>query len=194
MVGEEPRIMPGGPVITIGGLHGVGKSTHSELLSKLLGLEYVSTGLIFRDLAKQRGLSLIELTKVSAEDRSIDLQIDNLSKERLMKGGIVFDSLLAPHLSVGFEALRIYLFAPIEVRMARIAEREKRNLDEIWQETLFREKLEIQRFKEYYDIDMSDTSAYHLLLDTSLMRIDDNVKILMEASKVYIERRWPNWR
>jgi len=186
--------VPAGPVITIGGLHGVGKSTHSELLSKLLGLEYLSTGMIFRDIAKQRNTSLMGLTKLSTEDRTIDLQIDNMSKERLMKGGIIFDSLLAAHLSIGIEALRIYLFAPIEVRMMRIAEREKRNLEEIWTETLIREKSELQRFKEYYDIDLNDTSIYHLLLDTSLMRIDDNVKILLEASRVYIRRKWPNWR
>lgn len=193
MSAKEPLIVPAAPVIIISGLHGVGKSTHSKLLSKLLGLKYISTGMIFRELANRMGMDLIELTKLSAEDRSIDKQIDDMSKQMLLQGGFIFDSMLASHLSVGMEALRIYLFAPIEVRVRRIAEREKRDLKEIWAETLLREKIEIQRFREYYKIDLNDISIYHIMLDTSLLPIEDNIKILLKTSGIYLRRKWPNW-
>jgi len=187
---------PNGPVITVGGLHGVGKSTHATALADGLGLRYVSTGLLFRDVASDKGLDLIELTKLSAEDKSIDEEIDERSKRLLLQGNVVFDSMLAPYLSVsmGVEAFRIGLFAPLGVRTERIARRDEIGERQALKETQIREKTELERFRRYYSIDISDTSIYHLMLDTSLFSIEDNVKILCNAATTYIRRVWPDWR
>jgi cytidylate kinase len=187
---------PRGPVITVGGLHGVGKSTHATALAESLGLKYVSTGLLFRDVASERGLTLMELTKLSAEDRAIDEEIDERSKGLLLQGGVVFDSMLAPYLSfsMNVEAFRIGLFAPLAVRTERIARRDEIGQQQALNETRIRERTELERFRRYYNIDISDTSIYHLILDTSLFPVEDNVKILCSAATTYIRRVWPDWR
>lgn len=187
---------PNGPVVAVGGLHGVGKSTHATALAESLGLRYVSTGLLFRDVASERGITLIELTKASAEDKLIDQEIDQRSKRLLLEGKVVFDSMLAPYLSVsmGVEAFRIGLFAPLGVRTARIAKRDEIDERQALDETQIREKTELERFRRYYGIDISDTSIYHLMLDTSLFSVEDNVKILCGAATTYIRRVWPDWR
>jgi len=184
---------PDGPVITVGGLHGVGKSTHAKALAEGLGLRYVSTGLLFREVAAERGTTLIGLTELSARDSSIDKEIDDRSKRLLVEGKVVFDSMLAPYLSKGIEAFRICLCAPMGVRMRRIAERDDMEEELAWSETLLREKTELERFKKYYDIDIMDSSIYHLVLDTSLLPIEDNVKILCSAATTYMRRIWPDW-
>ncbi|HYA21685.1 MAG TPA: cytidylate kinase family protein [Thermoproteota archaeon] len=186
---------PQGPVITVGGLHGVGKSTHSKALADSMGLRYVSTGLLFRDVAAEKGMDIIELTKLSAKDRSIDKEIDDRSKRLLMEGNVVFDSMLAPYLSLSgrVESFRIYLFAPLKVRTQRIADRDDIEESRALMETELRERTELERFKRYYSIDIRDTSIYHLMLDTSLFPIEDNVKILCSAVTTYIRRVWPDW-
>jgi len=187
---------PKGPVITVGGLHGVGKSTHSKALADNLGLRYVSTGLLFRDVASERGMDLIELTRLSAKDRSIDKEIDDRSKRLLVEGNVVFDSMLAPYLSLsgGVEAFRICLFAPLKVRTGRIADRDEIEEQQALMETELRERTELERFKRYYGIDITDRSIYHLMLDTSLFSIEDNVKILCSAVTTYMRRVWPDWQ
>jgi cytidylate kinase len=187
---------PRGPVITVGGLHGVGKSTHSKALANAMRLRYVSTGLLFRDVASEKGMDIIELTRLSAKDRSIDEEIDDRSKRLLVEGNVVFDSMLAPYLSLsgGVEAFRICLFAPLKVRTGRIANRDEIGEPRALMETELRERTELERFDRYYGIDITDTSIYHLMLDTSLFPIEDNVKILCSAVTTYIRRVWPDWQ
>jgi cytidylate kinase len=179
-----------GPVITIGGLHGVGKSTHGKRLAEVFELRYVSTGMMFRDLAKEKGMSLAELSELSTRDPAIDLMIDNMTKTILADGNVVFDSLLASYFARDYESLRIYLQAPTEVRLLRIANRDGKRAKESKKETFFREGVELERFKRYYGIDMSDISIFHLVLDTSILPVDLNLKILIETIGCYLEERW----
>jgi len=190
---KKAKIIPNGPVIIFGGLHGVGKSTYAKIISEKFKLDYVSTGTIFRKLASEKGLSLTELSQLASRDPSIDKMIDEMSKERILKGNVVFDSLLASFLAKDIESFKIYLFAPIEVRINRIASRDLKPSEQSWNETILREKLEIKRFKKYYGFDLNDTSFYNLMLDTSLFDVEGNIKILESAVGVYLERRWKNW-
>lgn len=182
-----------GPVITIGGLHGVGKSTYGRKLAEAFGLKYMSTGMLFRELARERGVSVMELSDLSAKDPSFDRIIDDFSKRLIAEGGVMFDSLLASYFAKGYESFRIYLWAPLEVRMARIASREGKVLKEAEEETLLRERRELERFKRYYNIDINDTSVYHLILDTSLLSMETNLKILSEAIACYLEEKWSDY-
>jgi len=182
-----------GPLVTIGGLHGVGKSTYGRRLAEAFGLNYVSTGILFRELAQERGLSIIELSNLSATDPSIDHMIDESSKKLMAEGGVLFDSLLAGYFAKDYESFRIYLWAPLRVRMTRIASREYKELKEAEDETLLREQREFERFKRYYGIDVADISIYHLVLDTSLLSLETNLKILSQAIACYLEEKWSDY-
>lgn len=185
------QVMPQkGPIITIGGLHGVGKSTHGKKIAEVFELRYVSTGMMFRDLAKEKGMSLSELSELSVQDPGIDSMIDNMTKRILADGNVVFDSLLASYFARDYESFRIYLQAPTEVRLSRIANRDGKEEEETKKETLFREIVESERFKRYYGIDMSNISIFHLVLDTSILPVDLNLKILIEAIGCYLEKKW----
>lgn len=63
--------------------------------------------------------------------------------------------------------LRIWLYAPISCRIKRIAFRdqvadEKTAMDL----TLEREQCEADRYRSYYDINISDLSIYHIILNS----------------------------
>lgn len=181
-----------GPVITLGGLHGVGKSTYGRKLADAFELRYFSTGILFRTIGVEKGLSLTELSNMSFKDPTMDAAIDEKSKETINEGNVVFDSLLASYLARSYDSFRIYLKAPLKIRLCRIARRERKKIDQVEDETLYREKLELERFKRYYEIDISDTSIYHLILDTSILSLEANLKILVETVGDYLEERWFN--
>ena len=57
-------------IITLGGLPGSGTSTVAKKLADILQLEIVSAGNMFRDMAKEMGISLVELGKMAKLDPS----------------------------------------------------------------------------------------------------------------------------
>ena len=58
--------------ITVSGLPGSGTTTLSRLLAEYYELELVSSGEIFRRMAKERGMSLSEFGALAEKDPSID--------------------------------------------------------------------------------------------------------------------------
>ena len=63
-------------VITVGGLHGTGKSSVADAISKKFSLKRMAAGVIFRKMAKERNLTLEEFSRVAAGDEDIDKLID----------------------------------------------------------------------------------------------------------------------
>ena len=58
--------------ITISGTPGSGKSTVAEILEGKLGIKYVYSGMLFRDLAKEHKMTLEEFGKFCEENSEID--------------------------------------------------------------------------------------------------------------------------
>ena len=50
-------------IITIGGLAGTGTTTAAELLSEKLEIPYISAGSVFRDMASENGMSVLEFSE-----------------------------------------------------------------------------------------------------------------------------------
>ncbi len=85
-------------IITLAGSPGSGKSSTARAVAATLGFSHFSSGDIFRQLAAARGES-IEAMNISAEaQRDIDLQVDNLLREKYRtEDKLVIDSRMAWH-------------------------------------------------------------------------------------------------
>ena len=174
-------------VITVGGLHGTGKSTYAKLLAEDLRLRHISAGELFRALAKEKKITLNEMNKLTDINPEIDHQIDQRIKEEAEKGNIILDGQLAAWMAGDKTALKILLIAPKEVRLKRIAERDSISLEEAEKRTLYREQIEKERYKRYYKIDISDPSIYDLIVDTNLYPFDEMKKIIKKIVGDYIK-------
>lgn len=166
-----------GLVITVSGLHGSGTSTQARKLAEALGLRYVSAGLLFRRIAEERGLTLEELTRQAEQDPELDRMIDERTREEAKKGNVVIDAAISGWM-VEEADLKIFLTAPLEERVRRIARRERLSLEEARRETLRRERSERERFKRYYGIDLTDLSIYDVVINTALFKPDATARIL----------------
>jgi cytidylate kinase len=153
-------------IIAIAGPIGVGKSTVARGLAARLGYRYISGGEVFRELARERGISVTEVNKLAERDPALDRELDRRQREAARAGNCVVESRLAGWMTDA--DLKIWLRAPLDVRAARVARREGQPVAAARADLVERERSEWARYKAVYGIDVEDLSPYHLVIDTSL--------------------------
>ena len=132
-------------IITIGGLAGTGTTTAAQLLSEKMGIDYISAGYVFREMAREHNMSVLEFSAFAEGNDDIDKEIDKRQAE-LAKSA---DNLIVEgRLSAYFvEAdLKLWLVTPFDIRSSRIAERESKSVDVASEEIISREKSEALRY------------------------------------------------
>ncbi|MCC6323831.1 cytidylate kinase family protein [Candidatus Nomurabacteria bacterium] len=169
--------------ITIFGLAGTGKTTAGKMLAEKLGYNYISTGNIFRGYAKELGMDLNEFeelaNKTDEYDRRLDTETAIYGKKN---NGFVFESRLAWHFIP--DSFKVALVCPFEERVSRVAHREGKPFDKVFEETLHREEMIKNRYKEYYNIEnFDDLKNFDFVVDTGTNNAEKVVEIILEELK-----------
>ena len=173
-------------LITISGPIGSGKSTAAKALAEELGYEHVSGGDIFRSLADERGYTPLEFNKLAEEDDQIDRDLDRrLRTTAEERDDLVLESRLAGWMAGDYADLRIWLDAPFDVRVDRIADREGDPVDQVRESERERAESEALRYEEYYDIDIEDRSIYDLVVNTARWDADATLELVLAAAESY---------
>ncbi len=167
--------------IAVSGLPGSGKSTLAKLLAERLGLRYISSGMLFRRLAREKGMSLLEFSKLAERDHSIDRLIDNAAIEEARKGCVVIDGHIAGWILKDIASIKIYLYAPRGVRASRIASRDGKSIDEALEEVIIRENSEAKRFREIYGININDITVFDIAINTATYGVEETLRIALKA-------------
>lgn len=173
--------------LTIGGLPGSGTTTVAKLLKEKLGIKYVYTGDIFRNMARERGMSLLAFGDYAANHPDIDRELDRKQVELAKQKDIIIEGRLAGYMahSHNVEAYKIWLHAPFEVRMERIANRETKSISEVSEENRRREEGEQERYIEIYGFNIDKTSFYNIDIDSSLYSAERIKNIIcLEVNKM----------
>jgi len=173
-------------LVTVSGPAGSGKSTTAADLAAALDVEHVSGGDIFRTLAAERGYSPVEFNERAEDDPQIDRDLDRRLREMaLERDDLVLESRLAGWLAGEEADFRIWLDAPIEVRAARVADREDKRIELAREETERREESEARRYRDYYGIDVDDRSIYDVVLNTARWGPETVRTVLTTALSAY---------
>jgi len=175
-------------VITVGGLHGTGKSSVADAIAKKFNLRRMSAGVIFRQLAKERNLTLEEFSRVAEGNEDIDRLIDDNLREEAERGNAVIDGQLAAWMAGDNADLKILLIASVENRIRRISERDDIEFEYARRETITREGSEKARYLEYYGVDVSDHSIYDLIINTDKYDLENVIKIVFTAIEEFFGR------
>lgn len=175
-------------VIAISGLHGAGKTTAARALVRKFGLKYVSAGTVFRQMAKERGMTLDKFSQYVERHRGIDRQIDRRTANVAKEDGVLIDARLSGWMAKGAD-ITILLTAPLELRVKRIARRERRRYKDVLAETERRERSEAKRFKRLYGIDVNDYSGFDLMLNTGRWNVKEMNRVLELVVEFIIKGR-----
>ena len=170
-------------IITISGLHGTGKSTIGKLIAQRMSLKYYSTGQAFRDLAKEMKMTLEEFTDYVEENPDVDKKLDNKIIEIAQKGNIIIDSQLSAYILDSIAQFKILLTCPLELRVKRMAERDKTSYENKLNETIIREESELERFEKLYRIDLNNVKTYNLILETENLTVEEIVEEIIGLLK-----------
>lgn len=155
-------------LLTVSGPPGSGKSTNARMLAEEFDLEHISGGDIFRELAEERGYTPVEFNELAEEEEQIDKDLDRrLRTIAATRDDVLLESRLAGWLAAEHADLRIWLDAPLDVRAARIADREDKTVEEARAETERREQSEAKRYLDLYDVDIDDLTIYDVALNTA---------------------------
>jgi cytidylate kinase len=173
-------------LITISGPAGSGKSTVATGLAERLELDHVSGGDLFRELAAERGLSPLGLNKLAEEDDTIDRDLDRRQRELAAeRDDLVLESRLAGWMAGDHADIRVWLDAPLDVRIDRIADREDKPIGTAREETVERAASEALRYDEYYNIDINTLDIYDLTLNTARFSPEVVLDIVTTATETY---------
>ena len=158
-------------IIVMSGDIGSGKSSVATALKQMTGFEVIGTGTIQRTIAKRRGVTTLELNKISQTDRSIDDEIDSYVVELgKTQDRLILDSRLAWHFIPA--AFKVFLAVDPVVGAERVfnASRNDENnpsLKETLENNLKRQTIEDQRFHKLYNVNFRKYGNYDLIIDTS---------------------------
>ena len=155
--------------ITISGPPGSGKTTVCSILSERLDIRSIVFGNMFRELAKDKGITIAELGELAENDPSVDMSIDERIVEIARRSkNIILESRLSAYMLSrnNIDAFKVYLDASPDVRIKRIGLRDGETESEAKKNTIERQASEAKRYMMYYKIDINDKSVYDLVVKT----------------------------
>ena len=174
-------------IITISGKAGSGKSTVAKEVAEELGLKHYSVGDLMRQLAKEKKMSLNEISILAEEDRSIDMELDKKTIGLRAADNFVIDGRLTAYF-LPYADLKVFLDCKDKVRAERILkykrdDEKSKSLKELIKKIRQREKSERKRYSKLYKIDYHDRKLYDLVIDTTDLSISQVIEKIMEEVK-----------
>ena len=157
--------------ISLAGDLGSGKSTVGEILTEKYSLEKVSIGLILREMASERDMSVADFNKYMETHPEYDYLVDDkLKSYEDKKGRYFFDSRMAWHFVPS--CYSVYMKVDVETAAKRIINANRENekyssLEDAVCELKKRRASEVVRYNKLYGVDILDYSNYDLVVDTN---------------------------
>ncbi|MDR0971162.1 MAG: AAA family ATPase [Bacteroidales bacterium] len=179
--------------IAISGDLGSGKSVLSKALSKTLGFEIISIGVIQRELALKYGMDALEFNKFMETHPEIDLKCDEMVREYgKEERGLILDSRLAWHFIPN--SFKIHLLVDNKIAAKRIFEDNIRknekysSLEDAEQKLFERKQSERLRYKTLYNVDVEDRDNYNCIVDTTEKTPQQIYNIVITQYTLWVNR------
>lgn len=183
-------------IITICGGLGSGKSTTANEIARILNYKRFSSGDLFRQIAVDLNLSVVELNKKAETDKHIDFLVDDKLRNLNHENQIVIDSRTAFHWIP--KSFRVYLYLDPEVAKFRVLNslKEDKNRQKTEKETTIenvyekmKERLisEQKRYWDLYKIDNTKKENFDLIINTGENNLEQVVQTILEEYQKWLK-------
>jgi CMP/dCMP kinase len=143
-------------VVALGGPPASGKSTAGRLVAEELGLEFRSAGEEFRKRGRERGMDVEAFGEYAATHPEVDRDLDRAMQAIATPGRLLEGRIQGPLCRKnGIPVHYVIVTADPEVRVQRLAQRDRIPLDAARSEIEHREASERDRYFRFYGIDLS---------------------------------------
>ena len=177
-------------IITVSGDAGTGTTTLAKHLSTTLGFPYTHAGAIFRQLAQDRGVALLDIIKATEHDLSLDQYVETeLLKLMHSHTDIVIEGRLTSYQAWKHHipSFRILLTASPLVQAQRISEREKTDYDQTLKDVQFRDHQDWSRYQKLYGITIADQNQWNnLVVNTDHLSIEETYQTCLQAIRSHL--------
>ena len=133
-----------------------------------------------REIAKEKGISIVELGELEKTDPSIDKMVDDMQKKLGQKDNFVIDAWLAAFFIP--DSIKIFLDADVKQRAKRLMENREaehyKTLKDAMNAMQQREETNRIRWKKFYGFDFMDKKNYNFFFDTTGKKSKDMVEIV----------------
>jgi CMP/dCMP kinase len=171
--------------VVLNGDLGSGKTTVSVLLAQRLGIRRISVGDLYREMAKQRGMTALQLNIHAELDDKIDFYVDHLQSDIAASGEqLVVDSRLAWFFF--HDALKVHLITEPTVAAVRVLGRPANTVEsydtveEARDRLASRSESERTRFLSRYGADKTRLRNYDLVCDTTSASPEEIVERIVD--------------
>ena len=160
--------------ITIFGNPGTGTSTVGKLLAEKRGYEFKSSGNMFRDMAKELGMTVYELDTAAQTDPQYDIKLDEMvAAYGKANDNFIFESRLAWHFIP--DSVKLALVCDADEAARRVAQRDGITIEEAKENNELRIATYQNRYPKYYP-ELSyppADSEFDLIIDVTSISPDE---------------------
>ena len=179
-------------IIAISGDIASGKGSVCEIIKEKLNFEVYSASMVFRQMAREMNMTIVELGKYVEERPKLDIETDERMKEYATKNdNLILDGRMSWY--VAPFAFKVYMKVDLDVAAKRVIGASRGKEDRYETVEIAREAIkeraanEVTRYKNVYNVDKSDEKNYDLVFDTTDKTPEECAKIILDA---YI--KWRN--
>ena len=170
--------------ISITGTLGSGKSSVCKIL-KENGYDIISNGVLFREIAEEKGITVVELNELAKKDKSIDDMLDERSI-RLGKelDSTIFDSRMGWHFIP--DSFKVFLLADTTEAGRRVYNDNR--VSESYNDPatakadlIKRQLMEKKRFSDLYQTDYLNLNNYDLVIESTYATPDQIAEQILKG-------------
>jgi cytidylate kinase len=175
-------------VIRVSGYPGSGKTTLCKRLAEALGYQYHYAGGIFREMAKEKGMSIEDFYKALDKDPELEKSIDAKQEEIMCKSdNQIMEGRYAPFQPCPFDTRNVLVMVePSESARRGLLRPENagRSLADMQRQTEERVLVERKRFNDLYGIENHlDPKHFDIVIDTTGLTSDQTFEKVMSELK-----------
>ena len=179
-------------IITISGQPGAGSTTVSELLSKKTNYKLLTVGEIYKQIAKEKGMTAEEFWEYQEKnpEKQEEFHKELDARQKLLaetETNIIFNGKLSAF-QIPRAKIKVLLTADLKTRAERTVKRDNGTIEEQKQSIKEREEMERKDWKKIYGFDyVADREYYNMIIDTTNLTPEQIVNAVIQQMKTMEE-------